>query len=82
MGGAQALCEAGFEMPDDVKFVTVSNVGNGLVLKRGVARIEYDPFEYGKRIADLLLEFLSTDVFPANATLSARYIPDETFPRK
>ena len=81
MGGALALYEAGFEIPDDVKLVTVSNVGNGPVLRRGVARIEYDPFKYGKRIADLLLEFLSSDVFPSNVTITVRYVPDETFPR-
>ena len=36
----------------------------------------------GRRIADLLLEFLATGEFPSNATIAARYVPDETFPRR
>ena len=39
-------------------------------------------FKNGRRIADLLLEFLSTGEFPSDATISARYVPDETFPRR
>ena len=81
MGGTLALYEAGYEIPNDVKLVTVANVGNGPVLRCGVARIEYDPFKYGRHIADLLLEFLSTDVFPSDVTITVRYVPDETFPR-
>ena len=82
MGGALALYEAGVRIPEDVKLVSVSNFGNGPVLRKGVARIEYDPFKNGRRIADLLLEFLSTGVFPSDATIAARYVPDETFPRR
>ena len=80
MGGALALYEAGVKIPEDVKFVTVSNVGNGPVLRKGVSRIEYDPFKNGRRIADLLLEFLATGEFPSDARIAARYVPDETFP--
>ncbi len=82
MGGALALYEAGVKIPEDVKFVTIANVGNGPVLRKGVARIEYDPFSHGRRIADLMLGFLSTGEFPSNATIAARYVPDETFPRR
>ena len=82
MGGALALYEAGVRIPEDVKFVTVANVGNGPILRKGVSRIEYDPFKDGRRIADLLLEFLSTGEFPSSATIAARYVPDETFPRR
>lgn len=82
MGGALALYEAGVKIPEDVKLVSVSNVGNGPVLRKGVARIEYDPFSHGRRIADLLLEFLSTGEFPSDAKIAARYVPAETFPRR
>ena len=82
MGGALALYEAGVRIPEDVKFVTIANVGNGPVLRKGVARIEYDPFKDGRRIADILLEFLSAGEFPSDATIAARYVPDETFPRR
>jgi DNA-binding LacI/PurR family transcriptional regulator len=82
MGGALALYEAGVRIPEDARFVTVSNVGNGPVLRKGVARIEYNPFKNGRRIADILLHFLSTGEFPSNAMISARYVPDETFPRR
>lgn len=81
MGGALALYEAGVKIPEDVGFVTVSNVGNGPVLSKGVARIEYNPFKNGRRIADMLFEFLSTGKFPSNAIISACYVPDDTFPR-
>ena len=40
----------------------------------------YDPFKNGRRIADLLLEFLATGEFPSDAKIAARYVPDETFP--
>ena len=32
--------------------------------------------------AKLLLGFLSTGEFPSDATIAARYVPDETFPRR
>ena len=80
-GGAVALYEAGVKIPEDVKLVAVSNVGNCPVLRCGVARIEYDPFKTGRLVADLLLEFLSTGEFSSVARCPVRYIPDETFPR-
>ncbi len=70
------------KIPEDVKFVTIANVGNGPVLRKGVARIEYDPFSHGRRIADQLLEFLSAGEFPPNATIAARCVSYETFPRR
>ena len=80
MGGALALYEAGVNIPMDVRLVSVSNVGNGPVLRSGVARLEYDPFEQAEQISDILIQFLSTGNFPANAEIHSRYVPDETFP--
>ena len=80
MGGALALYEAGVNIPRDVRLVSVSNVGNGPVLRNGVARLEYDPFEQAEQVADILIRFLSTGNFPVNAEIRSRYIPDETFP--
>lgn len=80
MGGALALYEAGADIPRDVRLVSVSNVGNGPVLRNGVARLEYDPFEQAEQIADILIQFLSTGNFPVNAEIRSRYVPDETFP--
>ena len=80
MGGALALYEVGVDIPRDVRLVSVSNVGNGPVLRNGVARLEYDPFEQADQIADILIQFLSTGNFPVNAEIRSRYVPDETFP--
>ena len=80
MGGALALYEAGVDIPGDVRLVSLSNVGNGPVLRNGVARLEYDPFEQAEQIAGFLIQFLSTGNFPANAEIHSRYVPDETFP--
>ena len=80
MGGALALYEAGVRIPEDVRLVSVSNVGNGPILRNGVARLEYDPFEQAEQIADILIGFLATDTFPVDAEIRSRYVPDETFP--
>ena len=80
MGGALALYEAGVDIPGDVRLVSLSNVGNGPVLRNGVARLEYDPFEQAEQIAGFLIQFLSTGNFPVNAEIRSRYVPDETFP--
>ena len=42
-------------IPEDVKVVSVSNVGNGPVLCNGVARVGFDPFGHGDYIGDTVL---------------------------
>ena len=79
-GGVLALYEAGVRIPEDVKVVSVSNVGNGPVLRNGVARIEFDPFVHGDYIGDVIVKFLAFGRFPKGAEYAPQYIPDETFP--
>ena len=77
---ARGLYEAGVRIPEDVKIVSVSNVGNGPVLRNGVARIEFDPFAQGDHVAEVVVRFLASGRFPADAEYGPRYIPDDTFP--
>jgi len=80
MGGALALYEAGVRIPEDVKIVSVANVGNGPVLRSGVARIEFDPFKHGDGMGDAIVKYLSSGKPPDDAEYLPRYIPDATFP--
>ena len=80
MGGALALYEAGVRIPEDVGLVSITNVGNGPVLRTGVARMEFDPFEQGDEVSAMLIDFLATGRFPDDVSIRPRYLPAETFP--
>lgn len=73
-GGMVALYEAGLSVPQDVRVVSISNVGNEPVLGCSLAKIEFDPFADGDRIAEALMGFLSSGLFPEDAVLQARFV--------
>lgn len=58
-GGIPALLEAGLRIPDNIRVVAWSNTGNELSFGFSLARLENDPFEHGRVLADYLLEILS-----------------------
>ena len=80
-GGLIALHEAGLSVPEDVSVVSVTNVGNAPVLSCSLAAIEYDPFADGDRIAEALMEYLSTEKFPDNVVLAARFVSGKSLSR-
>ena len=81
MGALPVLLENGIRIPEDVKIITFANCGFGPVFTKSFARIAVDMRKRGKAIAEGLVTWFRTGVFP---TLSPEgvpvYIPGETFP--
>ena len=76
-GGIPALLEAGLRIPDDIRVVAWSNTGNELSFGFSLARLENDPFEHGKALADHLLAILDGRK-ARQPRLFTRFIPGES----
>jgi len=65
-GALAALAAAGVRVPEDVRIATWSNLGNGPVFAKPLAKLEIDPEGDAKTFADALLAHLEggTDAFP------------------
>ncbi len=80
-GGLVALQGAGISVPEDIRVICVSNVGNAPVLNCSLAKIEWNPFADGDLIAEALLEILSTGRFPDDVVMAARFVPGKSLSR-
>jgi len=73
-GGVPAIVEAGLRIPEDIGVVAWSNAGNELAFDFSLARIENDPFEHGKALAEYLLKLLNGQR-ARSPRLFTRFIP-------
>lgn len=81
MGALPALLEKGVRIPEDVKVVTFANRGFGPVFTKPFARIEVDMRKRGKAIAEGLVAWFRTGVFPDISEEGGPvYLPGDTFP--
>jgi DNA-binding LacI/PurR family transcriptional regulator len=78
-GGLYAISNLGLKVPEDVKVVTHVNKGNGPVWIKSLTRLEMDPVEHGRAIAEAIAGHLAGNPFPDNLVLGSRYIRGETF---
>lgn len=81
MGALPVLLENGVRIPEDVRIVTFANKGFGPVFSKTFARISHDPRKSGRAIAESLVVWFKTGVFPrVSSSSDFVYIPGETFP--
>lgn len=81
MGALPVLLERGVRIPEDVRVVTFANRGFGPVFTRSFSRIEVDMRKRGIAIAESLVEWFRTGVFPSLPdACQPVYLPGETFP--
>ena len=77
-GALLALSQAGLEAPRDIRIATWANSGLGPVYHRELARLEMDPVDAGSRVAEGVLEYLKTGVFPTDIVIGPRFFKGET----
>ena len=81
MGALPVLLENGIRIPEDVKIITFANCGFGPVFTKSFARITVDMRKRGKAIAESLVTWFRTGVFPSLSPEGVPvYIPGDTFP--
>lgn len=77
-GAMLALASAGVRVPDDIRIVTWDNCDDPLASLVPLTRIEQDNAAFGAKVAECVLEYLRTGVFPADATFGPAYVRGET----
>ena len=77
-GALLALARHGVEAPRDVKVATWSNRGNGPYYFKPLARVELAPQEDGRRLAENLLNWLSTHARLGGVLIATTYAQGET----
>ena len=76
-GGLMALLESGYRVPEDVRVITHSNVGNEPFFPRRLTRWELDFTAAAVKIADWTLSRLKGRRLPV-PKLKVRFVPGET----
>lgn len=79
VGGLLSLMATGIRIPEDVSVVTWANTGLGPAFVKPLTRMEQDNSAIGEKVAECVLEFLRTGVFPPNVIVGPKYIRGETF---
>ena len=75
-----SLRSHGIHIPGDVKFVTWINRGAGPFTPGEFARIEADPFLFGKQLSDYILALMEGRAVPEVLPLRCEFKPGDTFP--
>ncbi len=79
-GATMAFLVCGINVPEDVRIVTLSNVGIGPVYIKPFTRFEIDPAGAGEKIADFALALLAKKRKPHPPRIVPQYVFGETFP--
>ncbi len=77
-GALTAILEAGLRIPDDIRLATWANRGLGPMFSRPFSRMEMDPVEAGRIVADALLAYLRGGAFPPNVVIGPKWIEGGT----
>ena len=77
-GALAALSYAGLRAPDDFRFATWANKNNELPYPRELSRMVLDPVGAGATVAQAVLQYLKTGVYPSNGVVGPKWIPGET----
>lgn len=83
-GALMAIAHAGLKAPEDIRLVTFANKRLGPIYPRELTRMEFDARRAGAALADGVLQYLRTGVYPENSVLRLSWIDGETMtpPRK
>ena len=79
-GAATAFLSRGIRLPEDVKLVTISDVGLAPVHPKAFTRFEVDPSAAAKDIAAFVLAILVKGRHPRPPKIVPQYVVGETFP--
>ena len=74
-GAVPVMLLHGVKVPDDVELSSITQYGRGPVFPFPMGRIEFNPYEDGKIIADGILSYFDKGAFPAGVVLSPSYVP-------
>ncbi len=77
-GALTALSYAGLHAPEDVLFATFASKRLGPVYPRELSRMEFDAHHAGDVLADAVLEYLKTGVYPSNSVVGPVWVDGET----
>ena len=77
-GALIALGAAGVRLPEDVRPATIANRDYGPNYVKPLTRIESDNAAVGKALADAVLAYLRTGVFPKDVVIGPKYERGET----
>ena len=78
-GGILALAERGIRYPQDVKLAVWSNRLFTPAAACPLTRMEMNPYEHGKIIADAFRSFLKTGKLPTDIRIGPAYVKAESF---
>lgn len=78
-GVLTALAHHGVELPEDLRFLTLANQGNGPCHYKSLARVVLDPLALGETVADRALRLLAGRKVGRETVLRTQYVPGETF---
>ena len=79
-GALMAFLDRGIRIPEDVKVVSLSDVGFGPAYVRPVTRFECDPVDAGEKISEFALAVLAKGRIPPPPVVEPQYIFGATFP--
>ncbi len=79
-GALTAFIKRGIRIPQDVKFVTLSNRGLGPVYFESLTRFECDGLDAGEKVADFALAVLAKGRLPPPPVIMPQYVFGSTFP--
>lgn len=77
-GALSALSYAGLRAPEDFRFATWANKDNELAYPRELAQMSLDPSDAGATIADAVLTYLKTGIYPSGTVVGPKWIHGET----
>ena len=78
-GMLAAFYEAGVRVPEDVRLVTLANIGYGPVFPLPLTRMEFDTAEIGEKLTKGILSYLRSGEFPQGVVVGPEYVRGETF---
>ncbi len=75
-----ALAHHGVRIPEDVKFVTLTNIGIGPIFWESLSRMEENPYTDGKIVAKYVLSYVQGHGLPDDAVIAPHFVDGDTFP--
>ena len=80
VGALFSLLSHGVKMPDDVRFATTKNCGNGPAMSIPLTCVEFNPVAAGEAIAQAAVNFLEGSEEKYDVASVSRYVIGDTFP--
>ena len=79
-GALFSLLSHGVKLPDDVRFATTKNCGNGPAMSISLTCVEFNPVAAGEAVAQAAVNFLEGSEEKYDVASVSRYVIGDTFP--